>query len=358
MKSNLRMRAWWPKMDVDIKNFVKRCKGCQLVAMPSAPEPMKRRELPQGPWIDCAIDFLGPLPSGVYILVIVDYFSRYMELEVMRSITAECTIERLDKIFIRLGFPQTITLDNAKQFVSTKFHMYCKENGIHLNHTAPYWPQANGEVERQNRSILKRLQIGTALHGDWKAELRSYLLMYNTTPHSVTKKTPTELMFGRTIRGKLPSIFDWETAPLRTQIEDLDFVHKMRGKECLDKKRHAVTCEIGVGDKVLLRNLIKSDKLTTRYGKEQYRVIHRKGPVVRVQNEETGNVFERNVAHVMKLPEEEYGDGNVSDESDFLGFPDTEGETETQPLDMASSVNDETRKRTRVVKKPQRFMFD
>lgn len=64
MKKRLRMRCWWPKMDDDIQKFVKSCKGCLLVSAPSRPEPMARRPLPNGPWTDCAIDFLGPLPSG------------------------------------------------------------------------------------------------------------------------------------------------------------------------------------------------------------------------------------------------------------------------------------------------------
>lgn len=305
MKKRLRMRCWWPKMDEDIHKFVKSCKGCLLVSAPSKPEPMSRKLLPNGPWMDCAIDFLGPLPSGEYLLVIIDYFSRYMEVEVMRIITAESTIERLDVIFTRLGFPYTITLDNGRQFVSDKFHEYCEQNGIYLNHTAPYWPQANGEVERQNRSLLKRLQIGNALLGEWKSELKRFLLMYNTTPHTVTNRTPTELMFGRTIRGKLPHILDMEKVPTRDQVEDRDLIQKEKGKERADMRRGARQSDIEQGDKVLARNLVKQDKLTTRYSEDVCEVLRRKGPVVTIHNEKTGAVLDRNVAHVVKMPDEE-----------------------------------------------------
>lgn len=305
MKRRLRMRCWWPKMDDDIQKFVKNCKGCLLVSVPSKPEPMSRRKLPNAPWVDCAIDFMGPLPTGEYLLVIIDYFSRYMEVEIMTTITAEATIERLDVIFTRFGPPHTITLDNGRQFVSNKFHEFCKLNGVYLNHTAPYWPQANGEVERQNRSLLKRLQIGHALHGEWRKELRRFLVMYNTTPHTVTNRTPTEIMFGRTIRGKLPHLFDLETAPVRDQIVDRDTILKEKGKERADEKRGAKKCEIEQGDTVLTRNLVKQDKLTTRYAGEEYKVLERRGPVVTIQNEDTGNVLDRNVAHVIKVPDAE-----------------------------------------------------
>jgi hypothetical protein len=49
---------------------------------------MKRREFPMGPWVDVAVDFLGPFPNGLTILAVVDYYSRYMEFEVMRQTTA------------------------------------------------------------------------------------------------------------------------------------------------------------------------------------------------------------------------------------------------------------------------------
>lgn len=80
MKSHLRTNVWWPRMDQDVEKFVKSCKGCTLVSTPNPPEPLIRPELPNQPWTDLAADFLGPLPEGQYLLVIVDYYSRYMEV--------------------------------------------------------------------------------------------------------------------------------------------------------------------------------------------------------------------------------------------------------------------------------------
>lgn len=149
MISRLRDRVWWPGMDDDARKTVKSCEGCRLVSKPSAPEPMRRRAMPREPWIDVAIDFLGPLPSNEYLLVIIDYYSRYKEVCIMRRITSEETIKRIEPIFVRLGYPRTITLDNGRQFISTEFADYCHSRNISLNHTAPYRQQANGEVERQ-----------------------------------------------------------------------------------------------------------------------------------------------------------------------------------------------------------------
>lgn len=301
MQQRLRQSCWWPGMDDAIAKVVDSCEGCRVVSNPERPEPMERRKLPERPWIDIAIDFLGPLPSGDYLLVIVDYFSRYKEVEIMRKITASETIARLDKIFIRLGYPRTITLDNGRQFVSMEFEEYCKCRGIILNKTTPYWPQENGLVERQNRSLIKRLKISQTLNQDWKRDLLVYLSMYYSTPHSTTGKTPSELMYGRNIRTKLPSIADLSTTVACTDYRDRDQVMKEKGKEYEDSRRRAKHSNLEVGDKVLMKNVLPGNKLTPTFGPDVMTVTAKTGPRVTVQNDTTGRNYDRNSSHLKLL---------------------------------------------------------
>ncbi|XP_058828130.1 uncharacterized protein K02A2.6-like [Topomyia yanbarensis] len=363
MKRRLRDRVWWPGMDRDVTNCVVACEGCRLVGLPSKPEPMSRRPLPNKPWVDVAIDFLGPLPEGVYLFVIIDYYSRYKEVEIMNKITAKETVSRLDKIFTRLGYPRTITLDNAKQFVGIEFEDYSKRCGIHLNHSAPYWPQENGLVERQNRSLLKRLQISNALHRDWKQDLQDYLVMYYTTPHSVTGRTPTELLYGRTIRSKIPALDEIETAPPLTDFADRDCEAKKKGKDHEDIRRKSRSSSIKSGDSVLMQNLLPGNKLQTTYNKTKYVVVSRSGSRVTVEDPISGKSYDRNVAHLKKITDpvetspslsssrenEPSGGadcelGIVSSDDEFNGFEDE------QPSEV---VLPERQQRTR--KKPARF---
>ena len=77
----------------------------------------------------------------------------------MRSTTSEKIIERLEEIFTTYGLPLSVTSDNGPQFRSDVFERYLEDRGVEHPKTTPVWPQANGEVERQNRSLAKRMII-------------------------------------------------------------------------------------------------------------------------------------------------------------------------------------------------------
>ncbi|XP_065094887.1 uncharacterized protein K02A2.6-like [Ochlerotatus camptorhynchus] len=349
MKRRLRERCWWPVIDKDAIKTCETCEGCQLVQTSNPPEPMMRRILPEKPWVDVAIDFLGPMPTGEYLLVIVDYFSRYMEIEVMQRITAQETIKRLKRIFRTWGPPRTITLDNAKQFVSTEFEDFSRNIGVHLNHTSPYWPQANGEVQRQNRSLLKRMKIAHALYDDWKVELDSFLELYNNTPHTITGKAPSELLQGRKLRSKLPQIEDFETTPPSSDFRDRDFEKKMLQKEREDTRRRAKPSDISVGDVVLMKNLLPSNKLATNFLKEKFTVLSRIGSNVTVQSNDTGKKYDRNVSHLKRLSLP--SDDNI-DESSGTG-----SQPEAEPSSSSAYGEDEStiRRPQRVIKPRSRY---
>lgn len=298
MKRRLRSKVWWPKIDIDAEKYVKKCAGCTMVSAPSPPEPLKRKELPSEPWKHLAIDFLGPLPSGHNLLVVVDYYSRFFEIEIMNKITAQETIKRLRVVFARFGRPNTITADNGRQLISDELKTYCHENGIHLNHTTPYWPQQNGEVERQNRSILKRLVISQNTHQDWQKELQDFLLMYRATPHTTTNRTPSELMFGRTIVDKLPHMK--ESVIIDEELNDRDRIQKEKGKKYADTRRHAQESTIEVGDIVWLKQMTKANKLSPTFDPIDYKVISRTGSELLVENVSTGVQYRRHITHVKR----------------------------------------------------------
>jgi putative transposase len=115
---------------------------------------------------------MGPLPSGHHLFAVVDYYSRWVEIAIMTTTSnEEKMVEALEKMFTTQGFPNSITTDNEPQFISQYFKQYCEQNGIVHRHTTAFWPQANGEIERQNRSFLKHLKIAHSEKKTWRDEL-------------------------------------------------------------------------------------------------------------------------------------------------------------------------------------------
>ena len=174
MKQRFRSKVWWPRMDNDAEKICRSCHGCQVVSQLCPPEPMQRIEPPTGPWQDIAIYIMGPLPTSENLLVIVDYYSRFFEFVIMPSITSEKIIGVLIPIFARYGYPFSLKLDNDSQFQSKEFKNFLLEHGIEHHTYPPLWPQANGEVERQNRTLLKAFKMAHVEGKGWEGELVNF----------------------------------------------------------------------------------------------------------------------------------------------------------------------------------------
>ncbi|PFX34964.1 Uncharacterized protein K02A2.6 [Stylophora pistillata] len=260
-----------------------------MVSKPQPPEPLKRTELPSGPWQHISADLMTPsLPSGDHLLVVVDYYSRYMEVEVLRSTTADKVIASLKKIFLTHGLPISITTNNGLQFRSEEFCKFVEEERIEHTRVTLLWPQAKGEVERQNRSLLKRIKIAQIEKRNWKEELRSFLIMYRTTPHSTTGVSPAELLFHKKLRTCIPGI---EEFPVDDQEE-------------------------------------RKNKLKPTFRPEPYRVLDKLGNSVVVETPD-GVQYKRNSTHVKKFLER----SNVPECKMSLSPPVSNSSTEhqTQP---------------------------
>jgi transposase InsO family protein len=292
-KARLREKVWWPSMSTECEAFVKKCHACQVVSPPNAPETPIPTAMPEGPWQDLAIDFLGEMPTGEYILVLVDYYSRYVVAKVYKSASVKNVIEMLEETIDVFGLPFTLKSDNGPQFVSQEFEEYMKSNGIELLHSTPRWPQANGEVERQNATLLKAMRAACVENKDWRKEMRVFLRAYNTTPHSTTHVSPAELMFKRTLRTELPTFRQTEDNP-----EMRDSVAKKQ-VQVQEQKAKRQASGIEVGDLVLLKQEKKSNKLSPTFHLQPGEIIEKKGTQVTVRMA-SGGEYKRNISHVKK----------------------------------------------------------
>lgn len=154
MKSLARMHAYWPLMDQQLENFVKQCGRCAAAAKQPVKTTLQSWPISTKPWERVHIDYAGP-HTGNYFLVIVDAYSKFPEIFVTKSITAETTISILRGLFAHYGLPEVIVSDNGTQFTSQSFAMFCASNGVQHIFTPPYHPQSNGFVDTLKRALLK-----------------------------------------------------------------------------------------------------------------------------------------------------------------------------------------------------------
>ena len=302
-KSRLREKVWWPNIDKQVESFIKACYPCQLVARQPRPEPMISTQLPEGPWVDIAIDLLE-IPGGNHLLVVIDYFSRWPEVISVPKTDAHNIIKSMESIFQTHGLPESVRSDNGQPFASAEFGKFLSDLGIVHHKGVPYWPQSNGEVERFNGTVLKIIRIAGIEKKNWKSEMCNFLFHYRTTPHSVTGISPGELLMGRKLRDKLPKVTiaseKLSEGERRNLILERDAARKQKQKEYADKHRLAHTSDIHEGDTVLVKQLHKTNKLTPNFEPVPSQVIRKDGNAVIVQSP-GGPMRMRNSAHVKKF---------------------------------------------------------
>ena len=111
---------WWPKMDSDIETWVRTCEECQW----SRPDPPSALlypwEWPKVPWETVHLDYAVPI-NGEMLLVIVDAHSKWIEVCVEKSSTAEVTVRHLQRVLAIYGIPKIVVTDNGPCSVSEVF---------------------------------------------------------------------------------------------------------------------------------------------------------------------------------------------------------------------------------------------
>ena len=277
--------------------------GCQLVTIHVPPPPVKLTPVPQRPWEDLALDILDPLLSGENLLVLVDYHSRWIEVDVVKATTSKIIIQRLDVQ------PKSLRTDNDPNLVSNEFEDYLKEMGVEHRHTTPLWPRANGEVERQNRTLLKAIREAHAEGKNWRGELNKFLLAYRSTPQSTTGKSPAELLFRRVLNTKMSELtgLDEEEADISDQgATDRHTQKKQENKDYVDKNFHAKERDVREGDLVLLEQK-RQNKLSSSYEKYPYEVMTRYRDQVNCVEASNGGEYRTNMQHIkpFNIPDHE-----------------------------------------------------
>ena len=170
MKGLARSYVWWPKIDQDLERIVRHCHPCQVHRNAPATAPMHPWAQPEHPWTRLYVDFAGPF-LGQYFLIVVDAFSKWLEVESMTSITARATIKKLQRLFATHGIPEVLVTDNGPAFISAEFEQLMKGNGIKHITISPYHPATNGLAERAVATFKSTMKKCRQTKDPWRARL-------------------------------------------------------------------------------------------------------------------------------------------------------------------------------------------
>ena len=245
MKGLARSYIWWPGIDEEIEDLSNTCHGCKQNAKQPEMTVVHPWVYPKSPWSRIHADYA--VKGGKTLLIVVDGFSKWTEVEITRGQTAEETANVLRKMFARWGLPEEVVTDNGPCFTAEPFRQFLRVNGVRHLLTPPYHPSSNGAAENAVKTVKNSLSRQSWRKGSFgEKELADFLLMYRSTPHCTTGRTPSELHIGRRLKTRLSQV----------KPDHRISVEKKQGKQAASASgsRTAVFRE---NDDVLVRNVQK-----------------------------------------------------------------------------------------------------
>lgn len=285
-KAKLKKSYFWYKMSTDIKKFILGCKECNKnkngrkmiypIVQNHAGIPMEKVH----------IDFIGPLPKSKkgneHILVISDNFTKWSECIPVPNQSAELTARTtVNEFCTRFGFPSEIITDQGRNFDGQLFAAMCKLLKIKKSRTTAYRPSANGQAERNNRTLMAAVRcVIQEQDDDWDEWMPQLNMALRSAVNRNTGQTPNMMMLGREINTPLELTIPKKTSdPVPPEeycagLQDsLQKTHKI-ARDCLKtqlkraKADHDVKSKIQkykTGDVVYLLDKARMNKLKPIY---------------------------------------------------------------------------------------------
>lgn len=197
-----RMGYYWSTMEGDCHKFVRKCHKCQIYANLQHQPPSYLYTL-TSPWPFSiwGIDIIGKItPKGTggheYVLVAVDYFTKWVEAASYAKITAKHVAKFIiSNIICQYGIPHEMISDQGSHFKAEVEELFEKYK-IQHHQSSPYRPQANRAVEAVNKTITTIIEKMATNYRDWPNKLHFALWGYRTSIRTATGATPYSLVYG------------------------------------------------------------------------------------------------------------------------------------------------------------------
>ena len=191
-RARARQSVWWPGLGKELEDLISNCPVCCRHSNQHA-EPLLPSAFPDHPWQKVATDLFEWKKTNY--LIVIDYYSRYIEMARLSTSTSNDVITHLKSIFARHGIPQTVMSDNGPQYAAAAFVKFAQEYGFAHITSSPRYPQSNGAAERAVRTVKSLL--------DKNGDPYAALLAYRSTPLE-NGYSPAEYLMGRKLRTTVP----------------------------------------------------------------------------------------------------------------------------------------------------------
>ena len=193
-----RDQIYWPNMTTHIKEVVAKCEDCAEYQTANPQQPMQTHKIPERPWSRVGSDLFS-LHSKDYI-VLVDYYSDFVEVDLLKNTNSSTVIKFLKAQFSRHGIPDVLVTDNGPQIISGEFSEFATQWEFQHVTSSPYHPKSNGKAEsavKIVKSLIKKAQRDNK--DPWLS-----LLDYRNTPTTGMQTSPAQRLMSRRTKTLVP----------------------------------------------------------------------------------------------------------------------------------------------------------
>lgn len=299
-KQLIRTKLWFPNLDKLVEEFIKGCVPCQVNTPTNYRNAVYTTPSATHPFDVVDVDYAGPFPDGKYAFLLVDEYTRFPFVKFVSSTSFKNLQTVLNNIFSTFGFPNKLKSDNGPPFNGTDFKSHLKNCDIVHHPITPYWPEANGMVERFVKTIKKHICCLNFEQNDYRQNIHNFLMNYRDTPHQTTGKSPYALMFDRKVRTFLPHIPE---AYRNTTNYDskIDRQNRLKQNERANEKRNLRVPMFNIGDIVLCKQQ-KKNALTPYFDPKPYKIVRITGSQIEAEREDKKIVRNSSFFKPFKLP--------------------------------------------------------
>ena len=277
--------VWWPGIRKDLNDLVENCTIC-CKHRPQHVEPLMPTPLPDRPWQRVATDLFEWKKSS-YLLV-VDYYSRFIEIAKLTTTSSNDIIRHLKSIFARHGIPESVMSDNSPQYSASAFSDFAKEYGFTHTTSSQRYPQSNGAAEQAVKTVKGLLNKNDDPY--------LALLAYRSTPLE-NGYSPAQLLMGRNLRNSVPVLPNQlnPKQPNSAQLKEREKERRGKQKQNFDRRHRATD----------LKPLQSGDTVWIQGSNSGGRVIETSNPRSYVVRTPDGTSVRRNRRHLIPIHDQE-----------------------------------------------------